>query len=427
MDIWNINNTIVSVDDLKDKILPYRMQVKTLDKCLKKRLDTILPKVMREVGIDTWIVACREYNEDPVLKALVPCSMMTARRLTILVFHLEEDRVRRMALTRPGVGLDDYYEAVWIDQKNETQLACLKRILKEIDPDKIGLDYSKDSAFADGLSHTIYEELINIMEDMKTKVVSAEKLCIRYLETRLDEEIASYTGIMQIAHTLIRNALSSNVVLPGVTTSDDIKYWMIQKVIDLGLEVWFDYEVTIIRNGIGEMPSDTVVMPGDLIHLDVGLRYLGLCTDTQENAYVLKIDEEDAPLELKAAIKTVNRLQDIVVSCFKRGKTGNEILKEARQIAMSEGIQPCIYSHPIGYYGHGAGMMIGLWDHQEGVSGAGDHELYDDTAYSLELNCICKIPSWNIDLMYCAETDILFKEGKVHYLYKRQNELHLIK
>ena len=38
-----------------------------------------------------------------------------------------------------------------------------------------------------------------------------------------------------------------------------------------------------------------VIRRGDLLHTDVGLCYLGLCTDTQEMAYVLKLDETDAP------------------------------------------------------------------------------------------------------------------------------------
>ena len=417
-----------SIKDISQKISPYRKREEILDSWLVKRLDTILPKVMERSGIDTWIVACREYNEDPVLKVLVPCSMMTARRLTILVFHLEDDKkVKRVALTRPGIGLDAYYEAVWIDQKNETQLECLARTIDSLKPKKIGIDISKDLAFADGLSHTLYEDIKNAIPKHEDKLVSAEEICVGILETRLEEEMVAYTGIVEIAHTLIREAFSSRVITPSVTTSDDVKYWMMQKAFDLAIDPWFDYEVTVIRKGKGEMPRDTIIIPGDLIHCDVGIKYLGLCTDTQENAYVLKIDEEDAPDDLRAALSSVNRLQDIVVSCFKEGKTGNEILKEAREKAIAEGIRPCIYSHPLGIHGHGAGPMIGLWDMQDGVKGAGDHKIHEDTVYSLELNCVCYIPSWSMDITFCAETDISFKDGKVHYMYDRQERLHLVK
>ncbi len=440
----------MNTDDLRSKILSYRDQEKVLDKWLIKRLDEVLPKIMKRADIDTWVVACNEYNEDPMLKSLVPCAMMTARRLTILVFHLEGDKVRRMALTRPGVGLDGIYEAVWTNPKGsnwddkdklmpfdtneykgdrpETQLECLARVLKECKPQKIGLDFSDTFAFADGLSHSLYvriEEAID--DDMKAKIVSAEKICVGYLETRIEEEMDAYDGIMQIAHAMVKEAFSSKVVLPGVTTNDDVKYWMLQKVTDLGLEPWFDFEVSVRRSGIGEMTGEVIIERGDILHCDVGLKYLNLCTDTQENAYVLKYGETDAPDELKEVMKTVNRLQDITISFFKEGRTGNEILKMAREKAIEEGIRPCIYTHPIGYHGHGAGPTIGLWDKQEGVPGNGDYPMYNDTAYSLELSCKCDVPSWGIELTFGAETDVLFTGDKVYYLASRQDHFHLIK
>ena len=440
----------MNTDDLRSKILSYRDQEKVLDKWLIKRLDEVLPKIMKRADIDTWVVACNEYNEDPMLKSLVPCAMMTARRLTILVFHLEGDKVRRMALTRPGVGLDGIYEAVWTNPKGsnwddkdklmpfdtneykgdrpETQLECLARVLKECEPQKIGLDFSDTFAFADGLSHSLYvriEEAID--DDMKAKIVSAEKICVGYLETRIEEEMDAYDGIMQIAHAMVKEAFSSKVVLPGVTTNDDVNYWMLQKVTDLGLTPWFDFEVSVRRSGIGEMTGEVIIERGDILHCDVGLKYLNLCTDTQENAYVLKYGETDAPDELKEVMKTVNRLQDITISFFKEGRTGNEILKMAREKAIEEGIRPCIYTHPIGYHGHGAGPTIGLWDKQEGVPGNGDYPMYNDTAYSLELSCKCDVPSWGIELTFGAETDVLFTGDKVYYLASRQDHFHLIK
>ncbi len=440
----------MNTNDLRSKILSYRDQEKVLDKWLVKRLDEVLPKIMKRADIDTWIVACNEYNEDPILSSLVPCAMMTARRLTILVFHLEGDKVKRMALTRPGVGLDGYYEAVWTnpkgsdwkdkdklmpfdqseyqDKKPETQFECLTRVLKECDPEKIGLDISDTFAFADGLSHSLYTKIMEALDDeLKAKVVSAEKICVGYLETRIKEEMEAYDGIMQIAHAMIEEAFSSKVIIPGVTTNDDVKYWMLQKVIDLGLKPWFDFEVSVRRSGIGEVSGEVIIEPGDILHCDVGLKYLNLCTDTQENAYVLKYGEEDVPEELKAVMRSANRLQDITISFFKEGRTGNEILKMAREKAIAEGIKPCIYTHPIGYHGHGAGPTIGLWDKQDGVFGNGDYPMYNDTAYSLELSCKCDVPSWGLELTFGAETDVLFTDDKVFYLAKRQDSFHLIK
>lgn len=429
-----------STDELRPKIYSYREQERITDGWLRKRLDTILPEVMKRSEIDCWIVACKEYNEDPVLKTLVPCAMMTARRTTILMFYLnQEGKVERYALTRPNVGLDDFYTSVWTNPKGsiwggnsdapcETQFECLHRMIKQCNPKKIGLNISRTFAFADGLSSTMYEDIMNALdEDQKSRVVNAEKICVGWLETRCEEEMAAYTGIMQIAHAMIDEAFSSKVITPGVTTNADVKYFMLQKVIDLGLQPWFDFEVSVRRKDVNEVEGTTVIMPGDLLHCDVGLRYLNLCTDTQENCYVCKMDETDAPEELKEVMKTVNRLQDITISHFKAGRSGNEILALALKQAKEEGINPCIYTHPIGFHGHAAGPTIGLWDMQNGVPGTGDYLMYDNTAYSLELNCRCEVKSWNINLTFGAETDVLFKDGKVYYIAGRQEKFHLVK
>lgn len=445
-----IQNT-VHADELKTKVYSYRQQERIRNTWLKKRLDTILPMVMERSGIDLWVVCCREYNEDPVLTTLVPCAMMSARRTTILVFHLDDHKkVRRMALTRPGVGLDDYYEAVWVNPKGsnwadgksllpngrvsetknqpETQFECLSRIIKECNPKKIGLNTSKTFAFADGLSKHLYDEIVSeFSDDMIQKIVPADEVCVGWLETRTEEELAAYTGIMQLAHSIIDEAFSSRVITPGVTTNADVKYFMLQQTFDFGLQPWFDFEVSIRRANVGEMYQETIIMPGDLLHCDVGIKYLNLCTDTQENAYVLKMGETDAPEYLKKALKIVNRLQDITINQFKTNLSGNDILKNARELAIAEGIVPCIYTHPIGYHGHAAGPTIGLWDMQGGVPGQGDYKLYDNTLYSLELNAKVELPEWNITLTLGAETDIMFTNQTVYYVAGRQENYHLIK
>ena len=232
---------------------------------------------------------------------------------------------------------------------------------------------------------------------------------------------------MLIGHSIIDEAFSSRVVVPGVTTNFDVKYFMMQQTIDLGLQPWFDFEVSIRRAQVGEINDEAVIMPGDILHCDVGLRYLNLCTDTQENAYVLKLGETDAPEYLKTVMKRVNRLQDITISHFQEGLTGNEVLALSRKQAIEEGIEPCIYTHPIGYHGHGAGPTIGLWDMQGGVPVQGDYPLYNATCYSLELNCKANIPEWGVEIAFGAETDVLFTGDKVYYVAGRQDQFHLIK
>jgi hypothetical protein len=167
-------------------------------------------------------------------------------------------------------------------------------------------------------------------------------------------------------------------------------------------------------------------MPGDLLHVDFGITYLRLNTDTQQHAYVLKPGETDAPEYLKKALKTGNRLQDILTSNFKEGRTGNEILKMSREQAIAEGIVPSIYTHPIGYHGHAAGTTIGMWDKQNGVPHDGDRPMQYRTAYSIELNATVKINEWNKEIQIKLEEDGYFDETGFLYIDGRQEQLILV-
>ena len=416
---------VPSVDSLRSKIKSYREQEKILDKWLEERVETILPKVMKNAGIDCWVIANNEYNEDPVYWTLTPFSWITARRLTILVYFLnKEGKVERYSITRYPMA---NYVQKWTDT-SISQMQSLAEFLKQLNPEKIGLNMSKDFAYADGLSHTLYAEMMAAFDDeQKGKVISAENVSVGWLETRSETEMAAYNDIVQIAHTMIAEAFSNKVIHPGVTTADDVKYWMMQKTVDLGLQPWFSYDVSIIRKGGKHLVGDEIIQPGDMLHCDVGFRYLNLCTDTQELCYILKKDENDAPEELKAGMRAANRLQEITAGEFVAGRTGNEILASALAKAKAEGLKSCIYTHPLGFHGHAAGPTIGLWDKQGGVEGSGDYPLHDDTAYSLELNARAYADCYEAEIAFSMETDILFTGGKVYYLAGRQTEFHLVK
>ena len=294
----------------------------------------------------------------------------------------------------------------------------------------IGINVSENFAFGDGLTHGEYRQMIDALgETYAARIRGAENLAVGWLEKRIPEEIDAYDRIIDIAHDLIARAFSTSVIHPGITTTDDVVWWFRQSICDLGLTAWFHPSVRIQAPGVkyrGE-GERTVIRPGDLLHCDVGLRYLGLCTDTQQMAYVTKLGESDAPEGLKAALATSNRLQDILAEEFVQGRSGNEILKRALDRSRSESIDGKIYTHPIGYHGHGAGPTIGLWDAQEGVSGRGDYPLFDDTCHSMELNSTSSIPEWDgKEAVIALEQDILFTGGCVYYLAGRQTEYHIL-
>ncbi len=415
--------------DYDRKILSLREQARVTDGWLRQRLETVLPSVMAREGFDMWIVICREYNEDPVLLTLLPATAMSARRRTMLVFSRSESgAVDRLMLSRSGGGRGGLYQGVW-DPDREDQWEALARVVRERDPKSIGINTSDTFAFGDGVSHTEYGLLGEALgQKYMSRARGAERLAVGWLEERTEAELTAYPGIVQIAHGIVEEAFSSRVVHPGITTANDIGWWMRQRMADMGLRAWFHSNVTVQRRGEPNVKADDPILPGDVLHCDMGFIYLGLATDVQQLAYVLRQGETDAPFGLRSVLAAGNRLQDIHAGEFVAGRTGNEILAATLEKAVAEGLTPCVYSHPLGFHGHGAGPTIGLYDHQEGVPGRGDYELRENTCYAMELNVKAPVAEWGGQVVTAAlEEDIAFTGGKVHFLDGRQMAFHLIR
>lgn len=170
-----------------------------------------------------------------------------------------------------------------------------------------------------------------------------------------------------------------------------------------------------------------IILPGDLLHVDFGITYLRLNTDTQQHAYVLKPGESEAPQYLQQALLSGNKLQDVFTGQFAEGLTGNQVLKRSREHAILQGLTPTIYTHPLGYHGHAAGTTLGMWDSQDGVPGDGDYPLHLNTAYSIELNNAVYIEPWKKEIRIMLEEDAIFDGPGVWYLNGRQTAFLLIK
>jgi len=436
-----IISILVSVDiaqtqtrnDITPHILTMRERAEVVDRWTEYRLDHLVPELMRREQIDMWILIAREYNEDPVLLTMLPATWQSSRRTTILVFFDPGDGadIERFAVARYNIG---FFETQWFPDQEPDQWKRLGQLIEELNPQNIGVNFSEHFAAADGISHTDFQNLRDSMTpELQERIVSAENLSIGWLETRTEEEMVVYRQINRIAHHIIAEGLSEAVITPGITTTDDVAWWFRERIRDLNLTTWFHPSVSIFRSDapahsgdFSDYADSDVIMPGDLIHMDLGIEYLRLTTDTQRNAYVLRSGETDAPEGLKNALKVGNRLQDILTNEFVTGRTGNEILAAALRKAEEEGIVATIYTHPLGYHGHGAGPTIGLWDQQGGVPGKGDYPLYPNTAHSIELNAEVYIPEWNRNILIMLEEDAIFDGEKVWYIDGRAEEFYLI-
>jgi Xaa-Pro aminopeptidase len=430
--------TTFSIALYSQQILPENERARVVDEILADRFNTLLPELMDKTDIDMWILISREYNEDPVLRTMLPSTWLNARRRTILLFYRNKTKntIEKLAVARYNVG--ENIVSAWDKEKEPDQWKRLMQLIEERNPSKIGLNFSRDHNIADGLDKTDYDEFMqHLPKKHHKKVVSAEQLAVRWIETRTEREMIIFNQLVDITHDIIAEAFSEKIITPGVTTTTEVEWWMRQKVTDLGLETWFHPTVDVQRTSeelvshlysFSGRPDDMVIRPGDLLHCDFGITYLRLNTDCQELAYVLKPEEKEAPKFLVDGLKAGNNVQDFLTNNMVEGRTGNQILAKALQEAKVAGLRPSIYTHPLGLYGHSAGTTIGMWDAQGGVmkDDGDNYPLNPNTVYAIELNTTITIPEWKRDIRIMLEEAGFYGENGFRYVNGRQTELLLI-
>jgi hypothetical protein len=413
---------------------------------LEARLQRVLPRLMRDYDVAMWIIPMREYNEDPVFRALVSPTTMAARRRTIYAFC---DRGIEEGVDRIAIGGNSQGGLYRVVRSSDAEVGAaggrsrraepfgpdqwklLPPVVEECDPETIAVNISHTFAFSDGLSAGEWEQMHEALpEKYRERIVRRELLAVDYISERLPEMLPVFTEMMKVAHDIISTAFSNEVITPGITRTQDVVWWMRQSLNDMGLDTWFQTSVSVQRHGVQMGDSvNPVILHGDVLHCDFGVTALGLNTDTQHMGYVLRPGETDAPDGLKHALAMGNQLQDIVMEEMKPGLTGNEVLKNSLSRMRAADINGTVYSHPVGDHGHGAGSLIGLWDRQEGVPGRGEVRVKPSTWYSIELQATTPVPEWGGQEVRMAleEDAYLDPSGARHWVLTRQEGLHLVR
>jgi Xaa-Pro aminopeptidase len=409
-------------------ILSPRDRAELENRSLALRLDQLVPALMREHGIDLWLLVAREYFEEPVVASMLDAQNMHARRRTILIFYDpgQGKPVERLTVSRYGLG--GHFAPAWDPAKQPDQWRAVAEIIAARNPAKIAINTSDLHQFADGMTLSQYQKFMAALPAaLHPRVVSGEGLAIRWLETRTPFEMALYPNIVRTAHAVIAEAFSRKVITPGVTTAEQVQWWYRDRLMQLGLTPWFHPSVAIQRQGAaGMIDGAEVIQPGDLLWTDFGITYLRLNTDTQHLAYVLKPGETQAPAGLRQGLANSNRVQDILRRHFVVGRSGNEVLARARAEALAAGLDPSIYSHPIGLHGHGAGPSIGFWDNQK-ADPRGDRPINANTAWSIELTSYAAVPEWGGQRVDFRTEENAFFDGKsLRFIDGRQTEITLI-
>jgi hypothetical protein len=427
-----------SSSDNHPAVLPVRQRAELVYKITQKRLDMLLPRLMRETGFDMWIIACNEDNLDPIFETMMPYeNWCPITQILVLFDHGPAKGVERLSVSRTdtqGLFTNVWDAAAWDQKKGESQWECLGRVVRERAPKKIGINEGEIQWAAGTLTAVLKKNLVAaIGPQYAARLASAEPLVTLWAETLLDDEIEVMERAQAISHAIIAEMFSSAVITPGQTTVDDLRYFYWQRVADLGLKVSFSPFVSIRgrspenRERFGK--DDRVIRPGDLLHCDVGIKYMRWNSDCQEVAYVLRPGESDAPETFKKQMAEANRLQDVYCGEFKTGLTGNELLGNILKRAREAGIpNPRIYSHSLGLFLHEPGPLIGLpWEQVNNV-GRGDVKLVPMSCFTCELSITSPVPEWGgTDFRLPLEQAVVFTGERVVFLNGRQTAFHLIK
>jgi Xaa-Pro aminopeptidase len=412
------------------RVLPLRQRSDVIHRVLKRRLETVLPAAMRENGFDMWLVICQEDNWDPIHDTFCPMDPWRPI-LQMLVFFDRgpQSHVERINLSMTN--MQGLYDTPWQGKDHPEQWAMLRQIVEDRDPKRIGINIGSIQWAAGGLTHNLYRQLVETLPPRCVeRLDSAEPMVVHWASVLSDDEIELYEDVADVAKSLIAETYSREVIVPGVTTLDDLVWHYWQRASDLGLPVsfrpfFYRYRSDAATAQFGA--DDPMLRPGDFVRCDVGIRYLRLCSDHQQWVYLLRPGETAAPTFARELLAEAHRLQDVFMGEFRAGLTGNELLANILAQARRENIPgPKVYSHSLGQFLHQPGPLIGLPWEQERCEGRGDVVLRENTAFTMELSVEKSVPEWGKEnFRMGVEEDVLFSGGRCRLIHGRQRAFYL--
>ncbi len=421
------------------ELLGVRAQYDLRNQWLVKKHEMLLP-MMRRHGIEMWLVVNEEFHDDPVTEYIAPDRCYVGRREVHAFVDAGSEGLKRFSdLRRPTADYKIFFEPMPGPRNArgfQDTAVGLKAIYAAYDPKTIALNMGGRRGQANGLTVNSYRFLVKTLgKAAEKRFVSAEPLIEEYFDTRLPEEWTHYQQLVLATDVLAQRALSNVVITPGETTANDVKWWWYQQIASLetGSEPWFTIHFAIQHydEEKGEAtpwkdpcPDAAVFQPGDVIHMDCGFNYLGFASDWQKVAYILKEGEEDAPEGLKVALKNANLTQEALCSACRPGMTGYEAAVAAVKKIEGVDFMPDIYSHPIGYQGHGMGPSINARQmtprEDELVLRLGGYR-------SIELAATTHVPEWGgAPLRVPMEDDAYLAEDGYHWFRPPQTSWYLI-
>ncbi len=403
----------------------------TLNLIRREKFDIVLPKVMKQNGIDMWIHVMRSGNPDSLRLDLGGESGY------FIFTDRGGDRIERAVL---GGGGDMVRACGAYDMFGSGK--DLKKFVSKRDPKRIAINMSEKLAVADGISHTDYLRLVEILgKKYAERLASAEKLIADFRSQRVDSEIAAFANACEITRGILERALSNEVITPGVTTLKDVSWWIKENHFSQGFGYTLSMPAVFIRYPDGHeiQSTDHVIQRGELLQIDWGVNFGNFQTDIKRIAYVLREGETAVDPVIQNAFETALKVRDIIRNNIKPGRTGTETLEilykkveEAGFVPMEvedettdpDSIEVNIGSHAVGNLAHCAGPAI--WIEEPWLV---EFTIQPTNLFAFEFNTYVPVPEWGKGKkVYIAlEDDIIVTENGVEYIYPVTDRILLIR
>ena len=316
--------------------------------------------LLDELDIDLWLVFVRETSmqSDPVLPLVVGLEAVwqslfiyTAKGDSIaLIGNLDEADFKRSGRFTEVI---PYTSGVRAD---------IRRLLKRLNPGSVAVNYSTDDASADGLSHGMYLLLCDYLKGTPyvDRLVSAESICGKLRSRKIPIEIERLSAAARMADDVWRTAVDR---LSVGMSEKEVASIIDSETVERGGRASFE---TIVNAGDKTQPghghpTDAKLAPGDLLHVDFGVRLEGYCSDIQRLLYFRRPDEAEPPSELIEAFDMISSIIGETSRLLRPGIRGYEVDARAREILAENGYPEYQHAlgHQLGRSVHDGGAILG--------------------------------------------------------------------
>ena len=418
-------------------LLPWSEQIRVREGWLAARHARLLP-MMRAHGVAMWIVVNEEFHDNPLVPQIAPPRPYTGNRDLFVFVDAGEGGLRKYAVT----GYTEENLARFFDAQTTEPLppaATLRRLWEQYQPRTIALGIGGGRGQTRTLGFDAHRLIAEAMgPEAVARFVSDAALATEYLDTRLPEELEHYRTAVTVTEEIVRRALSSEVITPDRTTVGDVRRALYDMLWAAGVRTWFQPDLRVQRTGganassrgfLAVAPESLVIRPGDLVHVDFGLTYMGFDTDWQKMAYVLRPGETDAPAGLKAALANTNTLQDaLMLRAARPGRTGGDVFNQTMAEMRSKGIEAMVYSHPLGNQGHGLGASIDFRAALRSDTLGLAQRLREGSYMSIELNTATPVAEWGGQKVFVMMEDCAYLTPDGYRFFRpRQEAFYLIR